>query len=71
MFCYSPELTTIYVSNLWSTAGLTDSTSIMFRGCSKLVGGAGTACDRENNIDATYARIDGGTSAPGYFTLKV
>ena len=66
----SSYLTTIYVSNLWSTAGLTDSTSEMFRGCSKLVGGAGTACDGENNIDATYARIDGGTSAPGYFTTK-
>lgn len=43
-----------------------------FGDCSKLVGGAGTACDGTTNIDGIYARIDGGPSSatPGYFTLK-
>ena len=39
----------------------------MFRGCEKLVGGKGTAFD-EAFTDKTYARPDGGTSSPGYFT---
>ena len=41
----------------------------MFRGCTNLVGGAGTTYD-DNFVDATYAHIDGGTSNPGYFTAK-
>lgn len=43
-----------------------------FEGCSKLVGGAGTACDGTTNVYGIYARIDGGpsSSTPGYFTLK-
>ena len=32
-------------------------------------GGAGTVHD-ENHIDKEYARIDGGTENPGYFTAK-
>ena len=39
----------------------------MFKNCSELIGGAGTAYD-STKTDATYARIDGGPSAPGYFT---
>lgn len=41
----------------------------MFKNCESLVGGAGTKCD-SGHTDKAYARIDGGTSAPGYFTLK-
>lgn len=41
----------------------------MFRGCSKLTGGSGTVYD-EDHIDSEYARIDGGETAPGYFTYK-
>ena len=41
----------------------------MFFGCTNLVGGAGTAYDN-SHTDHTYARIDGGTEAPGYFTYK-
>jgi len=41
----------------------------MFRGCTKLVGGAGTKYN-SSYVDKTYARIDGGTSNPGYFTAK-
>ena len=39
-------------------------------GCTRLVGGKGTAYD-SNHTDAEYARIDGGLDNPGYFTAKV
>ena len=39
----------------------------MFAGCVNLVGGNGTACDGENDIDADYARPDW-KDQPGYFT---
>jgi hypothetical protein len=39
----------------------------MFGGCGNLYGGKGTAYN-ESFTDATYARIDGGEAAPGYFT---
>ena len=42
----------------------------MFSGCTSLVGGSGTAYSVSHNDDASYARIDGGTSNPGYFTYK-
>ena len=45
------------------------SMSYVFTGSSNLVGGAGTTYN-SSYIDKTYARIDGGTSSPGYFTLK-
>ena len=64
--CYG--LNTIYVSDKWSTESVTDSTN-MFNNCSILVGGSGTTYD-VNYIDKTYARVDGGTSSPGYFTYK-
>ena len=35
--------------------------------CTSLVGGAGTLFDA-TVLDKTYARPDGGTEAPGYFT---
>ena len=41
----------------------------MFSNCHSLVGGAGTAYD-SNHSDKEYARIDGGTNAPGYFTAS-
>ena len=39
----------------------------MFLWCESLVGGNGTACDGENNVDAEYARPDE-EGKPGYFT---
>ena len=39
----------------------------MFRGCEKLVGGKGTPFD-DAFTDKSYARPDGGTGSPGYFT---
>ena len=66
MFSGCSALTTIYASN-WNTDAVTESSN-MFSGCSKLTGGAGTTCDGVNNIDKTYAHIDGGSSNPGYFS---
>ena len=66
MFYNCSDLTTILVSHDFSTDTVIYSTN-MFTGCTKLVGGAGTTYN-SSKIDKTYARIDGGTSAPGYFT---
>ena len=68
MFYNCNALTTIYVGNKFTTDKVTSSSN-MFYLDSKLVGGAGTVYD-SSNIDKTYARVDGGTSSPGYFTLK-
>ena len=68
MFYNCNVLTTIYVGNKFTTDKVTSSSN-MFYLDSKLVGGAGTVYD-SSNIDKTYARVDGGTSSPGYFTLK-
>ena len=68
MFIDNTSLKTIYVGNKFNISNVTNSTN-MFRSCSKLTGGQGTKFD-SNYIDKTYARIDGGTSNPGYFTAK-
>ena len=60
------QLKAIYVSDKFKTDSVTSSSN-MFTGSINLVGGAGTVYDA-NNVDVTYARIDGGTSSPGYFT---
>lgn len=60
------NLKTIYVSDKWNTAQVTDSLD-MFTGCTSLVGGAGTVYSSDH-VDYDYARIDGGTSNPGYLT---
>ena len=66
MFYNFTNLKTIYVSNKFNTDKVTDSTN-MFSGCTNLVGGAGTKYN-SSYVDKKYARIDGGTSNPGYFT---
>ena len=66
MFYDCNALNTIYASNNFSTAKVTSS-QYMFTNCTSLVGGMGTKYN-ENYTDKTYARIDGGTAAPGYFT---
>ena len=66
MFNKATNLKTIYVSNKFNTDKVTDSTE-MFYSCTNLVGGAGTKYN-SSYVDKTYARIDGGTSNPGYFT---
>ena len=69
MFQGSSNLKTIYGSSKFVTTAVTSSAN-MFSGCTKLVGGAGTKYD-STKTDKTYARIDGGTSNPGYFTSKL
>ena len=66
MFQGSSNLKTIYGSSKFVTTAVTDSTD-MFKGATSLVGGAGTKYN-SSYVDKTYARIDGGTSNPGYFT---
>jgi surface protein len=68
MFSSCNNLETIYVSNNFTTSLITSS-DYMFANNTKLVGGAGTTFDSSHR-DKEYARIDGGTSNPGYFTRK-
>ena len=68
MFSLCRNLVTIYVSSSFNTAKATIS-SEMFNLCTNLVGGEGTTYN-SSYTDKTYARIDGGASSPGYFTLK-
>jgi len=66
MFGNCSNLKTIYVSEDFVTTSVT-SYGDMFTNDTNLVGGNGTVYDY-NNRDKTYARIDEGTSSPGYFT---
>ena len=59
---------TIYTSNNFTTDAVTRSDG-MFYGNTNLIGGSGTVFN-SSHITAAYAHIDGGTSNPGYFTLK-
>ena len=68
MFAYMTNLKTIYASSKFVTTSVTSSTS-MFEKSTNLVGGAGIKYNK-SYLDKTYARIDGGTSNPGYFTEK-
>ena len=72
MFMGCTNLQKIIVS---SDFNLADNTSVtmsdnMFDGCEALAGGASTPTQwaSGNPTDKTYAKIDGGTSDPGYFT---
>ena len=69
MFGGCSSLRTITVGSDWSTDAVTNS-SLMFSGCTCLVGGQGTTYSSSNPKDKTYAHIDGGPSNPGYFTAK-
>ena len=68
MFYNNTNLKTIYVSDKFNTNAVTSSDR-MFYNTTNLVGGAGTTYN-SSIVDKRYARIDGGTSSPGYFTLK-
>ena len=65
MFSSCMKLEIIYASQKFVTSSVTDSER-MFYGCGRVVGQAGTKYNSQN-IDATYACVDGGSSAPGYF----
>ncbi len=66
MFYNCRRLNAIFVGDDWSTASVTKSLG-MFDDCTKLYGGKGTAYNADIT-NATYAKIDGGKDAPGYFT---
>ena len=68
MFSGCTSLKNIYANSDWNISTNTNSWD-MFRNCTSLTGGAGTKYD-SNHVDHVYARIDGGTSRPGYFTYK-
>ncbi len=69
MFSGCSALTTVKVATGWSTSAVTASSG-MFQGCTSIVGSAGTTFD-SSHIDKTYARIDRGTSAPGYLSAEI
>ena len=66
MFNGCSNLMTIYVGDNWDT-GKVEQDENMFSGCTMLTGGKGTKFN-SSKTDKTYARIDGGSYAPGYFT---
>ena len=68
MFSNCRNIETIIVGAGWSRKSVKISSN-MFRNCEKLKGGAGTVYN-ENHTDANYARIDGGKTSPGYFTVS-
>ena len=68
MFKSAGKINTIYASDKFVIDNVTSSDN-MFDDASSLVGGAGTQYN-SSYVDKTYAIIDGGTSSPGYFTLK-
>ena len=67
MFYDCTNLKTIFVGDNWETFSVTSS-GYMFLGCPNLYGGKGSNPSTLGVTDATYARIDGGADAPGYFT---
>lgn len=67
LFSGMTKLKTIYVTELFTWSGSTDNNT--FKGCSALVGGAGTKFAEAKVVTHEYARIDNPPNAPGYFTL--
>ena len=68
MFKSCTNLISIFANEGWNTEKVKIGDEI-FKYCDNLVGGQGTAYDA-SHTDYTYARIDGGPEAPGYFTYK-
>lgn len=67
MFYNCTSLETIYCNDDWSDNKALTYSSLMFKGCEALEGGKGTKYDPSFD-DQTYARPDGGSANPGYFT---
>ena len=66
MFYTCLNISTIYASNKFNVDNVIEGDSI-FYGCNKLTGAKGTKYGMYKS-DIKYARIDGGSSNPGYFT---
>ena len=71
MFRECSELRTIYISSGWSTDKVTSTNNFtnMFLDCTKIRGMQGTTYNA-SYVDKTYARLDEGTSKPGYLSTK-
>ena len=69
MFKDCSLLNAVYVTNSFVVTSVTNSTN-MFANCTNIEGGAGTTYN-SSYIDKTRAKIDGGTSDPGYFIQRV
>ena len=69
LFCNCSSLTTIYAASNWNE-GFSGNSSLMFKGCTSLVGGAGTEWEESLPDNFSYAQIDRGEMDPGYFTAK-
>jgi surface protein len=63
--CYA--LMTIFCNEDWSVSPALTEDLGMFTGSKLIVGGQGTDYN-SSKVDRSYARPDGGTEAPGYFT---
>ena len=68
MFADCTNLRTINVGEYWDTESVSNSEG-MFENCTQLEGGQGTTFN-DGYTDKDYARLDGGTSTPGYLTGK-
>ena len=68
MFSGCTALRSIYCDADWSQSSA--ASVDMFHNCTSIVGGMGTTYD-VNHLDASYARIDKGGKAAGYFTGEV
>ena len=67
MFLKCTSLETIYCNDDWSQSAVLTVSDCMFDDCLALEGGKGTKY-YSSKKDKTYARPDGGTANPGYFT---
>ena len=67
MFSQCTNLSTICCYGDWSSSSA--QSGYMFYGCRALRGGEGTAYS-DAHTDKSYARPDGGTESPGYFTAE-
>lgn len=72
LFYNCRELVTVFASNGFDVTHIAgyDKYASLFYNTLKLVGGAGTTWNSSNASNTAYAKIDGGTADPGYFTLK-
>ncbi|MDO5329784.1 MAG: hypothetical protein Q4E88_06820 [Coriobacteriia bacterium] len=69
MFYDCGALKTISLNDLTNWSSVTNSDE-MFKYCWRLVGGKGTSYADKKSADKTYAKIDGGDSSEGYFTVS-
>ncbi len=66
MFAGCTNLKRIYASSNFETSSLVSGNNV-FTGCNSLIGGKGTKYNSAYT-SSTYARLDGGSTSPGYFT---